>query len=111
MIHIVAVVQDINPLHWTRTQEVSNGRAAIAGLIAAFISERATGFATVDQLLGSSADAPWAKPAFFAVVLTFIAITGSGESLHHSVQSVCECWPNCLRIVQKVVTCCRWASV
>lgn len=72
-------------MHWTRTQEVSNGRAAIAGLIAAFISERATGFATADQLLGSSAMAPWAKPAFFAVVLTFIAITFTGEASSQSL--------------------------
>ncbi|KAL4447508.1 hypothetical protein ABPG75_004727 [Micractinium tetrahymenae] len=73
----VAQKDSVNPLHWTRTQEVSNGRAAIAGLFFAFLSERLTGFATAEQLFGSSANAPWAKPAFFAVVLLFIAITGT----------------------------------
>jgi hypothetical protein len=67
----------INPAGWTRTQEVSNGRAAIAGLVAAFLAERAVGTSAFDQLFGSSPGAPWAKPLFFIVVGTFIAITGA----------------------------------
>jgi hypothetical protein len=69
---------DINPAQWTRTQEVSNGRAAIAGLIAAFISEKVSGYPAAEQLLGSSGIAPWAKPLFLLTVITFIAVT-AGE--------------------------------
>jgi hypothetical protein len=75
----LATSQAINPGGWTRTQEVSNGRAAIAGLIAAFVAERAVGTSAFDQLFGAAGGAPWAKPAFFIVVATFIAITGAGE--------------------------------
>ncbi|KAL4853205.1 Receptor-like protein 50 [Chlorella vulgaris] len=67
----------INPGGWTRTQEVSNGRAAIAGLIAAFIAEKSVHTSAFDQLFGSAGGAPWAKPLFFVVVGTFIAITGA----------------------------------
>jgi hypothetical protein len=75
-------LQAINPGGWTRTQEVSNGRAAIAGLIAAFIAEKSVHTSAFDQLFGSAGGAPWAKPLFFVVVGTFIAITGAGELIN-----------------------------
>ncbi|KAI3434366.1 hypothetical protein D9Q98_002446 [Chlorella vulgaris] len=67
----------INPGGWTRTQEVSNGRAAIAGLVAAFIAEKTVHTSAFDQLFGAAGGAPWAKPLFFAVVAVFIGITAT----------------------------------
>ncbi len=43
---------DINPLGWTRIQEVSNGRAALAGLVAAAVTESTSHISTFDQLFG-----------------------------------------------------------
>ncbi len=71
-------LQAINPGGWTRTQEVSNGRAAIAGLVAAFIAEKTVHTSAFDQLFGAAGGAPWAKPLFFAVVAVFIGITATG---------------------------------
>ncbi|KAL4852648.1 Carotene biosynthesis-related protein CBR [Chlorella vulgaris] len=70
-------LQAINPGGWTRTQEVSNGRAAIAGLVAAFIAEKTVHTSAFDQLFGAAGGAPWAKPLFFAVVAVFIGITAT----------------------------------
>jgi hypothetical protein len=48
------------------------------------------GTSAFDQLFGSSPGAPWAKPLFFIVVGTFIAITGAGEKLG-CTEKCCSC--------------------
>lgn len=78
MYYCFPFLQAINPGGWTRTQEVSNGRAAIAGLVAAFIAEKTVHTSAFDQLFGAAGGAPWAKPLFFAVVAVFIGITATG---------------------------------
>jgi len=70
----------INPLGWTRTQEVSNGRAALAGIVAAVASEVITHTSTLNQLFGGSANTPLARPLFAVVVLGFIFKTVTERS-------------------------------